>query len=65
MNADAHDLGGPLSRRDWLLRGGAGFGAVALSGLLAKDNALGQATISASTTSRKQELRINMSNITQ
>ena len=43
MNADAHDLGGPLSRRDWLLRGGAGFGAVALSGLLARDNALGQA----------------------
>ena len=43
MNDDAHDLGGPLSRRDWLLRGGAGFGAVALSGLLAKDNALGQA----------------------
>ena len=42
MNADAHDLGGPLSRRDWLLRGGAGFGAVALSGLLAKDNALGR-----------------------
>lgn len=26
-----------LSRRDWLLRGGAGFGAVALSSLLAED----------------------------
>ena len=43
MNADAHDLGEPLSRRDWLLRGGTGFGALALSGLLAKDNALSQA----------------------
>ena len=43
MNAGEHDLGESLSRRDWLLRGGAGFGAVALSGLLARDNALGQA----------------------
>ena len=42
MNGDLHNFGGAQSRRDWLLRSGAGFGAVALSGLLAKDNALGQ-----------------------
>jgi len=43
MNTDSYAFDGVLSRRDWLLRGGAGFGAVALSGILLKDNALGKA----------------------
>ena len=43
MNMDTAATNRFFSRRELLLRGGAGFGAVALSGLLARENALGQA----------------------
>ena len=43
MNVRAPVADELFSRRELLLRGGAGFGALALSGLLARDNALAKA----------------------
>ena len=39
----------PLTRRDWLLGAGAGFGALALTDLLARDSAAGSGSPSPST----------------
>ena len=43
MNFEEQVTNDIFSRRELLLRGGAGFGALALSGLLARDNALAKA----------------------
>ncbi len=39
MNQGLPNEPAEASRREFLLRGGAGFGALALTGMLAKDNA--------------------------